>query len=377
MKADASYSTTTETDPRLATAAGYIPTLDGWRAIAVLGVIVYHGVSPRAIGYGLAEEGYRGVNIFFGISGFLICSKLLQDEVRKGTINLSGFYVRRFFRIIPPALVYLAAIGLLGMVGLLMQLPRTEWLSCVFFFRNYVAPRQVTYTEYTGHFWSLSVEEHFYFMLPGTLYLMGIPRTRILIPIMAVAVAGWRFFDSRYDLFSRLWPLTYSPQRTDRSVDGLLWGAALALLLTHKPLREWVGLNLTMFAWTGLLAIYVLLAAAGPPLTLMFEAMLIPLLIYGTALHPASLVGKFLENSVIRWIGRISYSLYLWQQMFFIARYHSPAMLQTFPLNALGLLACACASYYLIERPMIAMGHRLSRSPALTPPAEAAARDRR
>ena len=59
--------------------------------------------------------------------------------------------------------------------------------------------------------------------------------------------------------------------------------------------------------------------------------------------------------------GHLSYSLYLWQTIFFVGRYYEPSVLQTFPTNALMLLACACLSYYLVERPLIAYGHRLSK----------------
>jgi len=364
-----SVSERKETDPRLISTAGYIPTLDGWRALAVLAVIVFHGVSPQSAGFAMASEGYRGVSVFFGISGFLICSKLLQEEVRSGTINLVGFYVRRAFRIIPPAIAYLAVIGLAGVIGVLPRLPKSEWLSCLLFYRNYVAPTHATFTRYTGHYWSLSVEEHFYFFLPGTVYLMGAAGARVFVPLLAVGVGLWRACDSHYLLFDRMLPGTYAPERTDRTMDGLLWGAALALVLTNKSLQKWVGRNLTMFVWTLLLAAYVLVAALKPPFSMMMEGMLIPVLLYGTTLHPASYAGRFLENAFVRWIGRISYSLYLWQQVFFIARFAPPAVPQTFPLNALGLLACAGASYYLIERPMITIGHRLFRSPALTPPA--------
>jgi peptidoglycan/LPS O-acetylase OafA/YrhL len=368
-----SVSERTETDPRLISSAGYIPTLDGWRALAVLAVIVFHGVSPQSAGFAVASEGYRGVNVFFGISGFLICSKLLEEKVRTGTINLVGFYVRRVFRIIPPALAYLAVIGLAGVVGVLPGLPKSEWLSCLLFYRNYVAlghPNLTpSFTRYTGHYWSLSVEEHFYLFLPATVYLMGAAGARVFVPLVAAGVALWRVCDSRYLLFDRLLPGTYSPERTDRTIDGLLWGAALALVLTNKSLQKWVGRNLTMSVWTVLLAAYIVVAALKPPFSMMWEGMLVPVLLYGTALHPASYVGRCLENGFVRWIGRISYSLYLWQQVFFVARFASPAVPQTFPLNALGLLACASASYYLIERPMTAMGHRLFRSPNLTPPA--------
>jgi peptidoglycan/LPS O-acetylase OafA/YrhL len=335
----------------------------------VIAVIIYHGVSPHSVAYGLATYGERGVDIFFGISGFLICSKLVQEKALRGSISLSAFYSRRFLRILPPAFAYLTAIVLLGMIGLIPRVQKKEWLSCVFFFRNYTEMRNAVGL-CTGHYWSLAVEEHFYLLLPGALFLLGTRRARGFVPLMAVLVAIWRYLDSRYGWFDLILEVGKPLGRTDRSIDGLLWGASLALALTHKPLLEWVRYNFTMRVWTVLLACYALVEIARPPLTHMVEGMLYPPLLYGTALHPGSSVGRALEFPPIRWVGRISYSVYLWQRLFFAAGTIQPAPWQTFPLNVLETLACACLSYYVIERPMIAIGHRLSRSPALEPPAE-------
>lgn len=98
--------------PRTSPAAGgYLPTLDGWRAIAILGVMVAHGTAAsfgaggafaNASLYALSRYGAMGVDVFFGISGFLICSRLIAEHRARGRINLKGFYIRRFFRIPPP-----------------------------------------------------------------------------------------------------------------------------------------------------------------------------------------------------------------------------------------------------------------------------------
>jgi peptidoglycan/LPS O-acetylase OafA/YrhL len=78
------------------------------------------------------------------------------------------------------------------------------------------------------------------------------------------------------------------------------------------------------------------------------------------------LVARFLELGLFRWIGRLSYSLYLWQQMFFSGHYYKPlGIWQSFPLCWLLLFACAAASYYWVERPFMRLGHRLA--PPATP----------
>ena len=98
---------------------GYMPTLDGWRAIAILSVIFFHdSLHLHALGVfstrWLYEYGDLGVDLFFAISGLLICSRLLDEERINGKIHLRGFYVRRGFRILPPVFLYLGVISILS-----------------------------------------------------------------------------------------------------------------------------------------------------------------------------------------------------------------------------------------------------------------------
>ncbi len=121
---------------------GYLPTLDGWRALAILAVLVDHTVEysslrnyPKLVRF--THIGPNGVSLFFAISGFLICSRLLEESRVFGRINLHGFYIRRACRILPPALFYLIVIGVLSVLGLIVVSPG-EWWSSVLFFRNYL-----------------------------------------------------------------------------------------------------------------------------------------------------------------------------------------------------------------------------------------------
>jgi peptidoglycan/LPS O-acetylase OafA/YrhL len=92
--------------------------------------------------------------------------------------------------------------------------------------------------------------------------------------------------------------------------------------------------------------------------------MLLATLVAGTVLHPASALGRCLENRAVKWIGRLSYSLYLWQQLFLIpgAKYLF-SLLQRFPINLALLFLTAVLSYEFLERPMIRLGHRLAPPP--------------
>src|ERR1700722_15860580 len=115
-------------------ADSYIPTLDGWRAIAIGLVLLSH--SSR--GSSTAEHlGFLGVAVFFGISGYLICTKLLIERERTHRISLANFYWRRAFRILPASVCYLSIIGLLG-IWFLAEARGRDIASAVFLFANYL-----------------------------------------------------------------------------------------------------------------------------------------------------------------------------------------------------------------------------------------------
>ncbi|HXI40052.1 MAG TPA: acyltransferase, partial [Bryobacteraceae bacterium] len=96
-----------------------IPTLDGLRAVAILLVLISHAID-RTQHTGLAELGHAGVAIFFALSGYLITTRLLIEYRATGAISLRNFYVRRAFRILPPAMLYLAILWLLTLTGLIV-----------------------------------------------------------------------------------------------------------------------------------------------------------------------------------------------------------------------------------------------------------------
>ena len=152
--------------------SGYIPTLDGWRAISIVLVLLHHSrvsVPLPLIGPFLAMlsvYGGSGVWIFFAISGILICGRMLQEERKHGRISLRNFYIRRAFRILPPALLYLVTLAALSPF---LHVAKLELVSSMFFFRNYVLAGLPPAHWFTAHFWSLAVEEHFYLLLPGIL----------------------------------------------------------------------------------------------------------------------------------------------------------------------------------------------------------------
>ena len=347
----------------------YIPTLDGWRALSIGLVLMSH--SPvsctvpvlGALLHSLNSFGGIGVEVFFGISGLLICSKLLEEESRCGQISVKGFYVRRFFRILPAALFYLLVVAILGAFQVIPLLT-IDWFGSLFFFRNYLmlleylqhSPLAMHW--YTGHFWSLSMEEHFYLVLPAI--LVSFKRVRLwVLGGLALAVALWRSVLAH--LMHSNYQFTF---RTDTHVDALLIPAMIALALYPFMRNKAAKRYIPAWSFPVFIGMQILLLTAKIPFSWTLRAVLIPLLILSTALHPNAIPGSILESKPVRWIGWISYSLYLWQQLFFGANFvGSPpgiAALREWPINLVALMVCATFSYYIVEKPFVRLGHQLA-----------------
>lgn len=351
------------------TLKGYIPTLDGWRAVAILAVIASHAghsysaASGRESIFDRIASGTHGVNLFFAISGLLITSRLLEEWDTSGRVSLKRFYTRRAFRILPPALLYLGVVALLGALGLL-PVVWSEFVAATLFFRNYLGvilgPNGAGF--FTSHYWSLGVEEHFYLFWPALLLLAGRKRALPVAIAIAVLVAVWRHFEAWREimLYNAIQPTYFA--RSDTRIDSIMWGVVAALALSRPEVRAFVERYLSTIVYLAIVALYGAVVYRYGTRPTFWEASIVPVLIVGTVLRPRSVLGRVLENPVMRWIGRLSYSLYLWE-FFFVYYPGVPSTLgvwQTFPLNLIATVVCASASYYLVERPLIRVGHRLA-----------------
>jgi peptidoglycan/LPS O-acetylase OafA/YrhL len=348
---------------------GYIPTLDGWRAIAILGVMASHAGHSYSAALGRESVfdrfalGTHGVNLFFAISGLLITSRLLEEWDRSGSVSLKRFYVRRAFRILPPALLYLSCVAVLGVLGLL-PVVREEVAAATLFYRNYLPPILGAHGAgfFTSHYWSLGVEEHFYLFWPALLLFAGRKGALPVAIAIALLIAVWRHVEAWREimLFNAIQPTYFA--RSDTRIDSIMWGVVAALALSRPEVRAFVEKYLTTTVYLAFVALYGVITHRYGTRPTFWEASIVPVLLVGTVLHPRSILGRVLESSVMRWIGRLSYSLYLWE-FFFVYYPGVPTTLgvwQTFPVNLIAAVACATASYYLVERPLIRLGHRLA-----------------
>ena len=350
-----------ETDARKS--SSYIPTLDGWRALSILAVMAQHDflhtLSIVTTSW-IFLHGHYGVDIFFAISGILICSRLLDEEKCYGSISLRRFYIRRAFRILPPVILYLLVVALLSSLAIIPRIG-TEWFGALFFFRNYTRYFGVSRPLgewFTGHFWSLSVEEHFYFLLPGILvFTRKHHRLKVmccLIVLIAIHLA--------LALQHRSWELISF--HSDVRLDSLFIPALFAILLSFPSVRSSFR-SIGRF-WPIVAALIFVLITWVPEnaAQILALAILIPLMILSTVLNPDSRLSRIFELSALRFVGRISYSLYLWQMLFFVGKDDhyivTLGLLQHAPLNYLATFACAIASYYLLEKPAMHFGHQLA-----------------
>jgi peptidoglycan/LPS O-acetylase OafA/YrhL len=352
----------------------YLPTLDGWRAIAISLVIFAHATESIGLATGipffykqqLERFGLLGVQIFFGLSGFLITSLLIDEESYFGRISLKSFYVRRFFRIFPAAIVFLVTVGALSILHII---PVTigRWFSTLFFFANY---SPAVHTWFLGHFWSLAVEEHFYFLWPTAFLLMATIRRRATAAVvLAFVLALWRAVDFKYHITGSIPAVFWG--RTDIQGDGLLWGVVVALLNADPVWRP------RLHRWVSSMPVWVLLVLSIGCfglfemgnwklhfILLTVKGIAIPLMLLGTVTQSERIPGRVLEMPLIRWFGKLAYSLYLWQQLFLCPndqRIAQMKLLESFPRNHVLALACAVLSYYFVETPLIKFGHRVAK----------------
>lgn len=319
-----------------------IPTLDGWRGIAILLVLVTHlqiSLLGRLYhGYPWMNLGQHGVGLFFVLSGYLITSLLLRED----KIDLPAFYMRRFFRLMPVAWLYLLVLAVAGLVAGQTFVGNDAW-ACLGFFRNYFPAHETAQNFRTGHFWSLSLEEQFYLLWPPILALAERKWALGIAGAAAIACAVFRF------LHWQAYNQVFLAQRSTVRFDALLVGCIFALLLQSQPVRAWFQQHGTWLFWV-LLPVLLWHIDRYQMLIPLSESVTMAVMMVSTSLSPASFVGRVLEYRHLKFLGVISYSLYVWQQaVLFIPLPRMGALL----LPLVGIM-----SYGMIERPCIAFGRR-------------------
>lgn len=349
--------------PAAPQAGRYIPILDGWRGVAILFVLIFHGTYnthfvPNSrmmhVSAIVGKLGILGVLIFFAISGYLITKKLMDETPAGSPIDLRAFFIKRVFRILPPLAVYLVVLLVLSLLGFI-TLARGDW-SAPFFLSNYIRG-----TWYTSHFWSLSVEEHFYLFWPLCILIVGWRRSFSVGIVLVVAVGVYRALTMRH--FAEPVQAAGLLQHTEMRIDYIMMGCLIALAVAlHPSVKRYLAWFGSSVGFVILCLLLLLLTRAVRADLRSVQALLIALLVCGSSLANATLPRLLLANPAIRFIGKISYSLYIWQQLF-LQDYTNPSLqsIKVLPAKYACAFAAAMLSYYLVERPAIKYGRRLLR----------------
>ena len=332
----------------------YRTDIDGLRALAVLPVVLFH------LGFAaVAPGGYIGVDVFFVISGFLI-TRIIYNDMAKGTYSIADFYARRARRILPAAIpVYLATV----IAAALLLFPEEReavvhaTLGSIAFVSNFYFYTNTGYFDEAAklnpmlHTWSLSVEEQFYIVLPVMILVLnrvslGL-RHGAFVLITLGSLAGACLFLTRnpnavfYLLPFRMWELLFGSLLAIAAIPGLRarWQAEVAAVTGFVLILGSVILLDEYSLFPGWNALPACLGAG--------------LILHAGSADGTTVVARLLSLPPVRFIGLISYSLYLWHWPLIV---FAPYMFGEITLtSALALLAVAIAlatlSWRFVERP--------------------------
>jgi peptidoglycan/LPS O-acetylase OafA/YrhL len=351
----------------------YMPGLDGLRAIAVLGVVLYH------LKFGWAEGGLLGVGVFFTLSGYLI-TDILLNQVNQGGIKLKSFWLARARRLLPALfLMLIVVMAWVTVIG--PHQPgdfRMAELSAVGYFNNWwLILHDVSYfarfapPSPLNHLWSLSVEEQFYivwpFLLMAALHFVpeakskAGPRPRLAAVALVAALCSGI-------LMAILYHPSLDPSRvyygTDTRALELLVGAALAMVWPSRRLTGRVTpqarRTIDAAGLAGLVVIGLMFWRSSEFSPFLYRGGF-ALLALGTALsvaafaHPASRLGPIVGCKPMRWIGERSYGIYLWTLPIIVLTspqgVHGPNLLRAI-LQVAAIMAVAELSWRYVENPI-------------------------
>lgn len=346
----------------------YMPGIDGLRAIAVIGVILYHLNIPWFQG------GFAGVTVFFVLSGYLITDILIDEWNKNNKIDYFRFMIRRFRRLAPALLsmIFIVTLWVIFTNHPSFEKLRSDFLPSLLYVTNWwYISHEVSYFDSFGpaspltHIWSLGIEEQFYLIWP-LLVILGltfIKRKRFLVTaiLVVVIISAW--------LMAFLYAPGEDPSRvyygTDTRAFSLLLGAALACVWPSqrlsKTLPRHAGWVIEIVGILGLLLLIIMFMVTSEFNSFHYQGGMLLLsvitsFVVAALAHPASMLAKWLSVKPLRWIGVRSYGIYLW---------HYPIIILTTPIiNTDGLnvwritlqltatLILSALSYRYVETPI-------------------------
>ncbi|MET1060629.1 MAG: acyltransferase family protein [Nocardioides sp.] len=353
----------------------YRPALDGVRCLAVYLVVLFH------TGVGVFAGGFVGVDLFFVLSGFLVSTILFQELADTGRLDLAHFYDRRVRRLLPAALLVVLATGAVAVV-MLSTIRRAPLVgdaqSALLYVANwrflfqsndYFAATEVGVSPFL-HFWSLSIEEQFYFFFP--LLLIGLAKgerrrpgitVKVLLGLFAVSLAaqvGWAFVDANHAYYG-----------TEARLYQLLAGSLLAIAFrsARRPTftRRASGIG-TVLSAAGLVLVASSWLDVSPSVRGLLATVAAVGLVSSLAGQSGGLPERFFSLPPLVFLGKISYGTYLWHWpvIILLREVVEPGVVARTLLVTVLSTALATASYQMLERPVRSMKLReLFRGPTV------------
>ncbi len=358
----------------------HFPVLDGLRGMAVLIVMFYHldQLIPQL--KVISTGGFLGVDIFFVLSGFLITSILLKEQSRESKIDLKNFYVRRFARLTPALwlfllFLYFQADNLLPPLQAVILFSDNNFLYAVTYLINWHSAAGGI-TGHLNHIWSLAIEEQFYIVWSLILFKAfgeGWTRKQIMTGTgcMILLLVTQRAVRAMYGADPN--SLYYS---TDTRIDGLLIGCFASMIYCWKVLPA------DFYASAMFRRIFLLAALVGSGIFMTFSyndprlyygfisifSLSVAVSIVWLISNNGTILHTILESALLRWIGRISYGLYLWHYFFYAVAKEQTDHIPGQVAIGIGLSFLAASfSFYLVENPILSLKAVLQRkAPSLS-----------
>lgn len=338
---------------------GYIPTLDGLRALSVLLVLFAHASPPHLRATAAYFCGALGVRFFFVISGFLITWLLLREINLRTSINMRAFYLRRVFRILPVYFCFLLVYFILE-IGAERKIDTWQWIANLTLTANYSAAAGPS-----GHLWTLGVEEQFYILWP-IFFAAGFRSKRLVRFAVAALVLCPVFRGISFLFASEELPLVLHRFSFLRHADVIGWGCLAAIYMWQRP-GLWERIAAIWLPLTGVGSLMVLapwftghmpgFSLVNVPLTPTVQAVGFALIMLCGIKCSGSLPFAWFNTAPARILGVLSYSIYIWHPLVSPNERGWPTLMPEsidFPffwmVPAIGL---AALSYWGLEKPFL------------------------